>query len=178
MLADAQAMVFVKPLQLEPRVYGCVFGHRGVTNLGAPSQCVSPGGCAGISLERLAGTVVGFELSSTPGLEGNGASYAIVVVDLRTGRRVHKVPTGVPKQPKPGILGIGPAQSLAVKSDGAVGWIVDANREDGSRQVRAVDASGERTLAAGPEIDDKSLALTGSTLYWLEGGAPMSAVLH
>ncbi len=97
--------------------------------------------------------------------------------DLRTGRVVHEVPTG--DNPYREDLGIGRATDVVVKTDGAVAWIAEGKhgKEYGVYQVHALDSSGERTLAVGPEIDPGSLALAGSTLYWTQGGKPFSAPL-
>ena len=71
---------------------------------------------------------------------------------------------------------------MVVKSDGAVAWI--AENEIGpphgppEYEVNAVDKTGNRTLAAGTDIAPSSLALAGSTLYWTQGGKPMSAPLN
>jgi hypothetical protein len=122
----------------------------------------------------------------------------VVVRDLRTGRVLHRVPTGAPLEPKPGYVGVGNVVSIVVKSDGAVAWIADDYERSGTAHgteyidVYAVDKSGTRLLAAGTEIDPSSLALSvggsnigqgsrtapGSTLYWTQGGQPMSASLN
>jgi hypothetical protein len=65
-----------------------------------------------------------------------------------------------------------------VKRDGSVAWIVETNQEEGRYQVHAVDKSGSRVLATGPDVDPTSLALAGSTLYWAQGDQPFSASLN
>ncbi len=65
-----------------------------------------------------------------------------------------------------------------VKLDGSVAWIVETGEEEGRYQVHAVDKSGSRVLASGPNIDPSSLALAGSTLYWTQGDQPFSASLN
>jgi hypothetical protein len=82
------------------------------------------------------------------------------------------MPNGSPAEP--GDIGLGDTAAIVVKSDGSVAWIVTTS--DGP-QVRSVDKTGEHLLAASPEIDPTSLALAGSTLYWMQGGKPMSATL-
>jgi hypothetical protein len=105
--------------------------------------------------------------------------WKVVVENLRTGRVLHKVPTGTSS---PGAVGIGPVVSLVVKSDGAVAWIVEneipARHVPAEYEVHAVDKTGNRLLASGSDIDPHSLALAGSTLYWTQGGKPMSAPLN
>jgi hypothetical protein len=106
-----------------------------------------------------------------------GGEALILVRDLRTGRLLHDVPTGIPSAPH-GHLGVGPAISIVVKSDGAVAWIASALPPDGFFQVHALDGDGSRLLATGRSIDPRSLALAGSTLYWTQEGKPFSAALN
>jgi hypothetical protein len=88
------------------------------------------------------------------------------------------VPTGTNG---PSSIGLGPVTSLVLKSDGAVAWIA-RNKPIGepatSYEVHAVDKTGARLLAAGDEIAPGSLVLAGGTLYWTQGGRPMSATLN
>jgi hypothetical protein len=67
-----------------------------------------------------------------------------------------------------------------VKSDGAVAWIVAiyGREHPAEYEVHALDRTGSRVLAFGPGISPRSLALAGSTLYWTQGGNPMSAPLN
>jgi hypothetical protein len=59
-----------------------------------------------------------------------------------------------------------------------VAWITDTVQSENRYQVRALDETGERTLAVGSSIGPNSLALADSTLYWTQGGKPGSAVLN
>ncbi len=127
-----------------------------------------------------------FEDSGGPG----GASWLVEVRNLATGKLVHQVPSGTPAHPEPprtegdltrADVGIGPVESLVVKSDGAVAWIAQDAVEESlpySYQVHVLDKNGSRVLAASTEIEPKSLALAGSVLYWTEAGRPMSARLN
>jgi hypothetical protein len=187
--ADSQAALYLAP-EAPPAlpeflsVYGCSYKTKRSYRLGyvPPSVC-TPGNCGGVELETLAGTMAAYEVSSG----GPGASWLVVVRNLATGKVVHGVPSGTPAHPEPSRtepggtftdLGIGPIESLVVKKDGAVAWIVDTSKENGDYQVHALDMTGERVLAVSPEIEPKSLALAGSTLYWTQGGVPESAALH
>jgi hypothetical protein len=102
----------------------------------------------------------------------------VVVRDLRSGRVLHDVPTGTSGPPS---FCFGPAITLIVKSDGAVAWISkdedEGHPEPAPCEVHAVDGTGSKLLASGSDIEPYSLALGGSTLYWLQGGKPMSAAL-
>jgi hypothetical protein len=68
--------------------------------------------------------------------------------------------------------------AIVVKNDGRVAWIVETGYPVAEYQVHAVDKSGNQMLAAGTDVDLHSLALTGSTLYWTQGGKPISSVLN
>ena len=113
----------------------------------------------------------------------------VVVRDLGDGRVLHRAPTDPTTEPEPfrrRVIGPDQVYSLVLKADGAVAWI---SGEIAEYQVRAIDKHGERLLAAGPEIgfeslavgepeiDPKSFARIGSTVYWTQGGKPYSAVL-
>jgi hypothetical protein len=188
-VADAQAQVYEGPLVGEggplPEssvFYGCAYGRGKRYELGLPPEtgAGSPGGTSGSRLYTLAGPIVAFERYSTTELEP-ASRYVeeIVVRDLRNGRVLHRLPTGIPTMPpKNGDVGIGGATAIVVKADGAVAWIVAVNGAAVEYQVHAFDKTGNHLLASGSEIAPSSLALTGSTLYWLQGGKPMSATLN
>jgi len=172
--ADAQAQVYEAT---EPHgfpeylgVWGCAYGHKRPYFLGPLSYGSSTGGSGGVGHETLAGPIVAYEESSTSG--GLGADptgrNVVIVRDLRTGRVLHRVPTGVPLKPEQRYVGVGNVVSIVVKSDGAVAWIAeDYERSHPSGlpevsyfDVYAVDKSGTRLLAAGTEIDPSALALS------------------
>lgn len=194
---------FVNPTLV---VRGCVDGRRRSYAIGEPVECSGGGnasGCGGIARETLAGTMVAYEETSVSS-EGNGggsSSYVVVVRDLRTGRVLHRTPTGTPLRAQAGYVGVGNAVAIAVKSDGSAAWIADDYERSvgvGTRSeapyfdVEAVDKTGTRLLAAGTTVDPSSLSLSlgatnvggqsatlpGSTLYWMQDGKPASAVLN
>jgi hypothetical protein len=185
LVADAQAQVYEAPTVAslpEFRSYfGCAYGHGEAYDLGLPPGTGggSPGGGAGTDLYTLAGPIVALEEnSSTERFTGTTFVNEVEVVDLRNGRVLHRVPTGTPTAPpKNGDIGIGGATAIVLKSDGAVAWIVGVGGTVVEYQVHAVDSKGSRVLASGPEIDPRSLALAGSTIYWTQGGKPFSAPL-
>jgi hypothetical protein len=129
-------------------------------------------------MATLSGPVVAYEVASATGAEGQAqtVSFTVVVRDLRGGRVLHDVPSGTPAA-NPFAVGVGRTVAVVVKSDGAVAWIAKAPPYEGTYQLHAVDKSGSRVLATGADIDPSSLALAGSTLYWTQGGKPMSAPL-
>jgi hypothetical protein len=180
LLADEQAQVFELPESgpgpfRREEVGGCAYHHGRAFMFGEPLGEPSPQGNSGVSSETLAGAVVAYESSFMPAVESRQVGGAVIVVrDLRSGRVLHKVPSGTSS----GGLGIGPALSLVVKSDGAVAWTTSALPQDGYYQVHALDKSGSRMLAIGESINPYSLALAGSTLYWTQEGKPFSAPLN
>jgi hypothetical protein len=170
-----------------PTVYGCAYGHRGAYLLGEPVPSVATSeGIGGIRLETLSGAMVAYQYA-VAGRE-QSARWTIFVQSLSNGRVIHRLPTGVATHPEPEFGGIGPTAAIAVKSSGAVAWIVESHYEPASPKndyvgsseytVEAADSTGNRLLASGQGIDPSSLALAGSTLYWTQGGKPASAVLN
>lgn len=175
--ANAQAMIYEAPAYREGPggVFGCAYGSNRSYDLGlVPSG--GPSGSGGVVPIALAGKVVAYDKGKTSSLSGRG-SHEIWVRNLATGTLIHRMPNGSPAEP--GDIGLGETTTIVVKPDGSVAWIVRAgNKQLGGIQVRSVDKTGEHLLAASPEIDPGSLAVAGSTLYWTQGGKPMSAVLN
>jgi hypothetical protein len=173
--------VDVKPGEdpiIEDDVYGCAYGHKRAYVLGHPSGGTPQGG-GGVEQETLAGTIVAYEVFSVHNPEEHVASYFwIVVRDLRDGRVLHKVPTGAITGPNPeGSVGIGPISALVVKWDGSVAWTTGGEGVQGEYQVHVLDKVGERLVAAGTDVEPRSLVLHGSTLSWVQGGKRLTAPL-
>jgi hypothetical protein len=187
-VADAQAQIYKAPNSRGnlTTVDGCAYGHGRSYLLGGVPDCESAIGCKGVEHETLAGPIVAYELfSSVEALPLGSAARSerlVVVRDLRNGRVLHKAPTGTLLHPEPHVVGVGPTVGIAVKSDGAVAWIAEDTGEAPpsltAYDVHALDKTGSRLLASGVDVDPSSLALGGSTLYWMQGGKPLSAVLH
>jgi hypothetical protein len=200
---DTRAQVYFAPEPGEAgaeAVYGCAYGYGHSYFIGKGADCGSSG-CVGVEHEVLAGPIVAYEDFSIGGVGSMSASYLVVVRDLRSGRVLRRLPTGVPLMPKPGYVGVGNVVALVVKSDGSVAWIADDyERSSGTAtasefsyfDVWATDKSGSRLLASGSDIDPSSLALSvggtnigyysrtlaGNTLSWTQGGKPFSATLN
>jgi hypothetical protein len=191
--SDKQAVVYkiresgIETLEKEhyrvyyPGIRGCVRGRRLSYKLGGPSTefgDASGESSSGIDSITLGGSMVAYEEEIT-GSEryGENASgkWIVWVRDLRTGKVIHKVPTGTRIPSDPSFIGVGPTTAIAVKSDGAVAWIAEA--EDGY-QVHVLDKTGNRLLASGENIKPYVLGLKGSRLYWKQAGHVRSAVLN
>ncbi len=131
----------------------------------------------------LEGNILAFQESNSGedryGIVDGPRTWRIRARNLRTGRQVHSSPTST--SPPGGGVGNGPEEGLVAKSDGSVAWIA----EDGwhltgppdTYQVWKIDRTGEHLLATGPHITPHSLALAGSTLYWMDEGVPSTAPL-
>jgi hypothetical protein len=185
-VADAQAQVYEAPESSSANpeylvLFACAYGRHRSYLLGHSLGGGTPSGIGGVAHETLAGTIIAYERSST--INGGRSSWLVIVRDLRSGRVLREVPTGTALSRNPSLVGAGFTTAIVVKSDGAVAWIVEKLLRSGGKlvlgfEVHAVDSTGSRVLASGPEIERHSLALVGSTLYWMQGGKPMSAVLH
>jgi hypothetical protein len=180
---DVQAEVY-RVHKDESEVYeywGCVYGSRRSFRLGVEAVACDPYGCFYVAHVTLAGATVAYETALSKNA-GNGevikSEWHVAVLDLRSGRMLHSVPTGVARPPEQGVIGAGETRRIVIKSDGAVAWIVDTTQKENRFEVHGLDATGERVLAVGSNIAPESLALAGSTLYWTQGGKPVSAVLH
>jgi hypothetical protein len=183
MAADTQAILYRNVKRFEfPTVYGCAFTRGHSFRLGefpTEDNC-GPGTCGLIDHETLAGPLVAYEHSVIAGESGeHEEKFWVIVRDLRDGRVLHRVPTGVPFPPSPLVVGNGPTPLIVLKSDGSVAWITaDFAGELKLYEVHALDKTGSRVLATGSDIDPHSLALAGSTLYWTQAGKPYSTRLN
>ncbi len=178
-VADTQAQVYAVATKQGLAYHGCAYGRRATFELGDRLYCARVG-CAGISLVTLAGPIVAYESQlTTTGFSEEDAerNWYIVVRDLRTGKVLRKTPAGTYSPRQPEIIGDGEAEAIVLKSDGAVAWIVNTFEDTNTYQVHALDRTGFRVLAESSAIDPSSLALAGSTLYWMQEGKPMSATL-
>lgn len=184
--ADSQAEVYGIKKSTDAIEYrGCVYGHSRSFAVGFIEECLGTGGaCGGTRHITLAGTLVAREeFVASPVL---GTKWFVEVEDLRDGRVLHKVPTGVPLEPEQKYVGVGEVEALVIKANGAVAWVArDSERSfhvgsvDEVRHfdIGAVDETGYHLVATGSDIDPHSLALAGSTLYWTQGGVPLSTTL-
>jgi hypothetical protein len=160
-------------------IFGCAYGH-------AHSYALAPAGfLPGLSnskqanVQRLAGPIVAIELFAyQPEFKPR-----IIVSELRTGRVIHSVPTGVNFCNYAGFCRE-LATSLVLKEDGSAAWVVSQTNRTGNTQTEiiSVDNTGTHVLAFGRTyegvvIDPQSLVLTGSTLHWTQNGELMSATL-
>jgi hypothetical protein len=176
----------------EPAYRGCAYGSRRSFRLGiAETESDSSTRASGTDRLVLAGADVAYETYEGvhPGI-GPSASYIYVVVrNLRTGRVVHEVPSGIPLEAEPYHVGVGGVAAIVLKSNGWVAWIArDHERSESAEQAAgrelsyydlyALDSTGQRLVAFGTEIDPSSLALAGSTFYWTQGGKSFSALLQ
>ena len=127
---------------------------------------------------RIAGPYAGYAVMSRTE-ETCGLVAEARVKDLRTGRTERQAP------------GVQAAREritdLELKSNSSVAWIANTCEAGapGRDEVNALDADGRRRLDTGvnsrtdpTDIGAGSLALSGSTLYWTKGNAPVSARLR
>jgi hypothetical protein len=119
---------------------------------------------------RLAGRFAAFGVTGS--IKALTLGSAVRVVDLRRRKRRDAAPRQNPFK----------TFDLELKRNGSVAWIAGPRpgfAATGPFQVFKTDASGRQLLlASGDDIDPRSLALSGSHVYWTQGGAPFSALLH
>lgn len=110
------------------------------------------------------------------GTSSQGEFSEVTRVDLRSGKRTTAGPV------RGGSGGdVSFVTDLEMKSSGSVAF-VRAFAQGGSDQPRTYEVSTfssgrTKTLSSGADVDPKSLALSGSILYWIKGGLPNSAAL-
>jgi len=163
-------------------VFGCTYATGRSYSLGVPAAFSAAGG-GGIEDVRLNGTMAAFQYVKTREGFGNGDTgggiWFVVVRDLRTGRTIRRVATGVPLFVRPEYTGVGPIAALVVADDGAVAWIAeDELRSRPNREffdLEVADRSGTRLLAAGTSLKPSSLTLRRGTLRWAEAGGHRAA---
>lgn len=164
-------------------IRGCSRAASRSFTLGQPASGEGSAGGesgGGIQHETLDGEMVAYEdFVEGCGLNQSQCSgrFLVVVRDLRTGKTLHKVPTGMLATPNPNFVGVGSTTEIVVKADGAVAWITEAPLQEGLYQVHALDKTGSRMLASGRGINADSLALGGSELSWSQDGKRMSTPL-
>ena len=176
--ADLRAEVFEVPSGSPPRFEGCAYGSTHRYALG-PVPYGSSSGSNGSRDYTLLGTSLAFTEGGCPGALAPASAECwetLEVMNLSSGRRLHQVSVRN-AQCNGRILG------LVLKGDGAVAWIA-TNVVQGcsvrtqALEVHALDFAGERLLANGTDVAAESLALAGSTVYWMQGGRPYSATLN
>jgi hypothetical protein len=189
LLADSRAAIYTVFATREEgligtiQTWGCAYGRKSSYKIWEEDEQVSTEVNAGIRSLTLDGTMVAYGKFRHEGTrytlgEETVSEWHVIVRDLRTGLALHMVPTGMPDAAHPKLIGRGEAEAIVVKSDGAVAWINNRVSSENQYEVHALDTTGERVLAIGSDIDPQSLALAGSTLYWTQGGRPMSVSLN
>jgi hypothetical protein len=154
--------------------YACLKRHRAVE--------MGTRGAYGASWSEvhhitLAGRYVGF---ATWAQEHNDFAYYVMVIDLRSRHSKFTLPTGTaPPDRRDYVTGLGPTTRLVLKDDGAVAWIAQEMYSDPTTyEVHKADRGGKQVLDAGPDVDPRSLRLSGSRLSWTRNGQPAGAVLR
>jgi hypothetical protein len=156
--ANERACVFYIGDRDQHVVHLCALRSRRSTRLGSFGSEIG-----GVLNFRLAGGWVAYERAlSRRGLSDSRVeSRSLGGTRRRRSELVHGVVSNVP--------------DMELKRNGSIAWVW---RIDGVPQVRKLDADGEAVLDSGTEIDERSLALSDSTLYWTKGGQPFSTQLR
>ncbi len=211
LLHDARSAVYWFPHRSEEgreegsAVYACTRSHRAVALQEVIEHAEGAGPCAGYTggclptnwrrTIALAGTMLAYATYSPEPSRYyicDCRHWGITVVDLSTGRVVHRVPTGPhhgtvkpegsleEKKPDHGDLyvGVGPAEQVIVKPNGSVAWIAEdfiawleafregREHEPPTYELRVIDQTGERLIASGATLDPHSLVFHGDRLEY------------
>jgi hypothetical protein len=179
LLSTATGRVFQQPKLVAhsyyvPYVYACSFDAGRRVTLGPDADPNVIGGL------RLTGQFVAYVRYYICGSGPCPNSLeAIDVRDLRDGSLVREA-----SRFSGSFAGI---DALELAESGAMAWtLTSAATWDGSyplpersrHEVWAHDSAGERVLDSGPEVDPKSLQLSGSTVSWTNGGVTRSEELR
>jgi hypothetical protein len=157
------------------KTYGCHYGRGRAYALGDRNGEESAD-FNELNFLQVAGAFAGYERLTTGRL---GSLSRSTTINLRTGRFVRDVYNGGgPSAPVVEVT------DLELRRTGSMAWITQSRDSDVSGplpiqyEVRAgVRSSSFALLDAGPDVDPRSLALEGTTLYWTRAGVRRSAAL-
>jgi len=155
----------------EPRaVLACLAGHRGHMTLLAATRLNLHSSLARF---ELAGHVVAY-LETQRGVDSG--TTKLVVVDVGARRVLHAIEAG--SYVDAGLIFDETVIRFLVTSRGSLAWTVarEDHRQPAVQSVWAAPREGPPALLdSGRSIDAGSLALAGTTLSWIDGGAQRSA---
>jgi hypothetical protein len=181
--ADKQAQVYeAGSREGVSRIMGCVYNSR--HQFLVATSAGGSGGGSGAHVVQLLGTLVALEGETNIPEYLDELDY-VYVIDLRIGRTIRESGTGPPdysrEHPRYGQFDAGPAASLVLRPNGDLAWITDTPKfrvtSAGAHQVYTLEGSERHMIASGDNIEERSLALAGETIYWTQGGKPFSAPL-
>lgn len=151
--------------------FGCLYSVGRRVRLGEYTSLQSAYDIVRERKFALVGRYIGFE-SYVEGKEN--ADYLVHVVDLRSGRTVHKAPSGNPtsaeQETQQTYVGLGHVTRLLLRASGSVAWIASDTLYNTYHEVRAIDHSGSRLLDRGSEVEPRYLRLTPGMVLWSRGG--------
>lgn len=168
LVSDRQASVY----DLQKTVYGCALGTPGHVRLGSSGFCTMADKVGPVALS---GRIAAYGVQRC-GVDTGTAQ--VVVRRLSDGKVLRSSPATSRVPAAESYQSVG---SLAVKADGAVGWIGDGHSIIGRGpeviEVHRFDARGAARLDQGTGIAVASLRLRGSQLSWDHSGRVRSATL-
>ena len=156
--------------------YACLYSANRRVRLGTYSDAPG-GGTSGQRAFRLAGRYVAFEDFET---EFDFGVYQVVVVNLRSGRRLIRVNTGQTPQTGGLVAGIGPTTRIRLRATGQVAWIAQDTSTPAATRYEVRKGQGRSRsvlLAQGADVAPRSLGLVGDRLSWTQRGQRRHATL-
>ncbi len=149
-----------------PSFYGCLYSRNNRIRLSVETDGTST---FRMRLLTLAGTYVAFAESQTSDEIGDRPDQ-VIAVNLATGARrtIRTGPNVAAQPPLPRV------SDLVLTRSGSLAWIVAL---EGRNEVhrRDIGASADTVLDSGPEVQEGSLGLARSLIYWTKGGLAASA---
>lgn len=158
-------------------IYGCLYSKNKRYRLVDVSSGAGTSSIHNGTL-RLAGRYVGLATEDCGAID---CGSTIQVRNLKTGVRVHNT-AAAPNDTVEEDDTEGPLVSdLELrKTNGSVAWIVQSQPAMGSAtfEVRRSDSAGTSLVDTGGNIVPNSLALSGSSIFWLKGATSQTAGLN
>jgi hypothetical protein len=170
--ANGVARVFRQRRGKIPGYYACRFGTRRARFL----ESYDRDGGGGVGRIQLTGARVAFDYLVCS--RGGPCTGSVRVVHLRSGMtRRSETPPSDPDNP---FSATSAATDLELTRRGSVAWLRPRQLATGTdvQVFKFERGSAAVLLDQGPAIDPRSLAVSGSTVYWIHDGQPRAAPIR
>ena len=124
---------------------------------------------------RIAGRFVAFD---SGGYDKNEPLIYLSVIDALSGKRVQAGEALAGGEEPPDGRADKGITDIELRPNGSVAWIVQNPFRSPPLYEVNIIGKDVRNADLGDDIEPRSLALSGSTLYWTRGGVPRSTALR